>query len=193
MTIYFAAGGGRIKIGWTKGDAAKRVRQISLSAGIDLVVLGSIEGGYDLEHFIHDALKEHRTNGEWFFDRQDVRHYLYRLQHEGAEALGYVKKAKAPPRVFDPTRRKTDEEYLIMFARLVALVWPHDGIRELAAFTQYPEADARAWLNGEKMPPRLVRFGFAALMQQFCFGDGTVPSFIEIEEKAVETGDTADA
>lgn len=181
MTIYFAEAGGRIKIGYTKAySAERRLHQISVSIGMKLKTIGSISGRIDFERHIFEALKQHRTGGEWFTDCPEVRSYIDRVLDGGPDAVGFKPSPKVQAqRQFVPTEL-TEDKYLLMWARMVAVIWPLDGIREMVAFTEYPESEVRAWLNGQKMPPRLVRYAFGALVAQFCFSkSGQTISFVD--------------
>lgn len=182
--IYFLHDGSRIKIGKTRKGAEKRAQQIKVSLGLPLNLLGTVEGGGDLEKHIHEKLAAHRIGGEWFSDCAEVRAVMDDLMNFGAAAIGFVPKAKAERQPYVPAKR-TPEEYSMMMAKLVAMVWPHDGIQQLVAFTDYPESEVRAWLNGQKEWPRLVTYAFSAVVAQFTFG-GTTENFVEQNEATQE-------
>lgn len=61
--VYFLRMGNRIKIG-VSVDPPRRVRDLSLPAS---ALMFAVDGGYELEHWMHHQLEEHRIDGsEWF-------------------------------------------------------------------------------------------------------------------------------
>lgn len=55
----------RTKIG-TSNRLSARMAEIGLWCPVDVVVLGTLPGGYRLEHALHDAFAPFRARGEWF-------------------------------------------------------------------------------------------------------------------------------
>lgn len=66
--IYFVQGsdGGPIKIGYTQGSVADRLRGLQTGASSLLVCIATMPGSYALEKRLHELLAEHRQQGEWF-------------------------------------------------------------------------------------------------------------------------------
>lgn len=85
MSVYFAAAGGYIKVGysadpikrtqWTTIDSA--IRPIDLERGTPVELLGWIPGGRDVERQTHARLGERWIAGEWFTDCDAVREVLH--------------------------------------------------------------------------------------------------------------------
>lgn len=55
-----------VKVGWTRGDAARRLHDIQIGCWATLRVHGQIEALRYREAEFHSALAEHRIRGEWF-------------------------------------------------------------------------------------------------------------------------------
>lgn len=66
MTIYFAKMGEWIKIGYTAGEASKRIAQLQTGQPQKIELIGTIEGERDAESGLHQEFAEFRGNGEWF-------------------------------------------------------------------------------------------------------------------------------
>lgn len=66
--IYFiqAGDGGPIKIGYTQGEAASRVRDLQTGNAELLRLLHSMPGDMDLEAELHRLFERYRIRGEWF-------------------------------------------------------------------------------------------------------------------------------
>jgi hypothetical protein len=77
--IYFIQAGrtGDIKIGWTKTDAGKRLKELQTGNSKRLRVLGFIpESDRDDEKALHKRFREFRQSGEWFADVTPIRDYI---------------------------------------------------------------------------------------------------------------------
>lgn len=55
-----------IKIGFTAGDAEKRLRELQTGSPCGLVVLATIPGEKALERTLHERFASARVHGEWF-------------------------------------------------------------------------------------------------------------------------------
>jgi hypothetical protein len=66
--IYFiqAGDGGPVKIGHTKHDAHKRLKELQTGCPEKLTVVGVIEGDRSQERQLHEILDAYRIHGEWF-------------------------------------------------------------------------------------------------------------------------------
>lgn len=166
--IYFASSGGRIKVG-TSENVPRRLAYINTHLEQPLTLIGTVSGGRVVERAILLHLQDHRLNGEWFKDcdevRRKIRNFILADKNIGPEA-----RAAQTPKPYKPEPR-TKEQYCAMFARLVRLIWPNDPLRELSKFSEFPEAQCLKWLNGEEVPPRLVRMAFATVVVEFAMKD----------------------
>ncbi|MBX9883847.1 MAG: GIY-YIG nuclease family protein, partial [Novosphingobium sp.] len=70
--VYFIAGGGLIKIGYSRKFEA-RLKTLQMATPHPLEVIATFPGGISLEEQIHLELQEHRRHGEWFEDCPAVR------------------------------------------------------------------------------------------------------------------------
>lgn len=95
--IYFVKCAGRIKIG-VSTDVETRLKALATGAAHPLSLLGTIEGDYRLEQFIHKTLSTYRVQGEWFSDCEPTLAVIDSLLRDGPSAIGY----KNPP----PSRKK---------------------------------------------------------------------------------------
>lgn len=73
--VYFAASNGSIKIGYSTNIPA-RLTAIRTGNPSEVLLLGTLPGGRELEREIHAALSNYRLQGEWFKDCADVRNCL---------------------------------------------------------------------------------------------------------------------
>lgn len=76
--VYFITDGQYIKIGYTKNDAKKRLKQLQTSSPNRLFLLGYIEGDKTIEKKLHKKFYNSivRINGEWFSPTQDLLDYI---------------------------------------------------------------------------------------------------------------------
>lgn len=74
-TVYFLDSGGLIKIGITT-DIDLRLQQIGAASAAPLTVIGTMDGGFDVESAIHRQFAHLRTHGEWFKPAQELMDYI---------------------------------------------------------------------------------------------------------------------
>lgn len=76
--VYFITDGDFIKIGYTKNNVKKRLKQLQTSSPNKLFILGYVEGDKNTEKQIHKMFYNSivRINGEWFFPTQDILDYI---------------------------------------------------------------------------------------------------------------------
>lgn len=70
-----------IKIGYTGGDPAQRLRSLQTGHADRLELLGSIRGDKHLERTLHRKLNKHRVTGEWFRPDDEVMKLMDSLLH----------------------------------------------------------------------------------------------------------------
>lgn len=77
-----AAGLRRVKIGFTTGTVAKRMKSLQTACPVGLTLLGYVRGNQRLEGQIHRDLKAYRSsdNTEWFYLTPEVIEYLERQE-----------------------------------------------------------------------------------------------------------------
>ncbi len=91
--VYFIGDGGFVKIGFT-ANLEKRLKQLQTGHRTPLYVLATIPGGTrNTERLLHEELKQHRGNGEWF-----------KCQNEALQLLAAARAGK-------PLLTKTDIAY----------------------------------------------------------------------------------
>ena len=66
----------KIKIGYTSNNVAERKRQLETGNPHGIVVIGTVQGSKMHETDLHNSLKEHKIQGEWFEDCTEVRNYI---------------------------------------------------------------------------------------------------------------------
>ena len=59
---------GRVKIGCTKDDPAKRLKTLQCGSPCELRLHSILEGGWQREQELHRAFADYRLHGEWFDD-----------------------------------------------------------------------------------------------------------------------------
>lgn len=68
--VYFIAIGdpyiSHVKVGYTKGDPALRLKALQTGCPFPLKILGFIIGNEDQERELHRVFEQYRTVGEWF-------------------------------------------------------------------------------------------------------------------------------
>lgn len=72
--VYFiqAAGNGRVKVGYTGGPVAQRLRQLQVGSPVELRVLSTRPGTRATETALHRKLARWRSHGEWFEPSPEV-------------------------------------------------------------------------------------------------------------------------
>lgn len=83
--IYFIAAEGRglVKIGWTRGWASQRLRQLQPACPDLLTILAEIEGRPGDERVLHARFAQHHFRGEWFFLRDSLALFIDALRARG--------------------------------------------------------------------------------------------------------------
>ncbi len=76
--VYFveAVGSGRVKIGWTGQDLARRLDQLRTGCPFPVKLLAAVPGRQRDEQATHVALGADRVHGEWFALSADVQTYI---------------------------------------------------------------------------------------------------------------------
>lgn len=76
--IYFITNGNFIKIGYTKNDVKKRLKQLQTSSPDTLYLLGYEEGDINKEKSLHALFSSDRirSNGEWFTPSERILNYI---------------------------------------------------------------------------------------------------------------------
>lgn len=76
--VYFFTNGNNIKIGYTKGDITKRLKQLNTGSDAQLYCLGYITGNKLKEKELHQYFSKYkiRNNGEWFYSSLELIEYI---------------------------------------------------------------------------------------------------------------------
>lgn len=75
-TIYVAGYGPYVKIGWTMGRTATRLRGLQTGAPEPLVVYAELRGRLADERALHQRFAKYRLQGEWFRKVHAVRRWI---------------------------------------------------------------------------------------------------------------------
>jgi hypothetical protein len=73
--VYFAAVGGRIKIGWSK-KVGTRIAQLQTGNAEPIELLGVLPGGRFHERRLHQQFAAARLSGEWFAATPDLLAFI---------------------------------------------------------------------------------------------------------------------
>lgn len=73
--VYFLYNGESVKIGHSK-NPKKRVKQLQTGSSSRILLLGSIEGGKELEKELHKKFNYIRIKNEWFLPHEDLVEYI---------------------------------------------------------------------------------------------------------------------
>lgn len=152
--IYFVQAeiGGPVKVGYTGGEPAERIRDLQCGSPFKLRLLGTIEGNQAAERALHKRFAEHRLHGEWFRPCREIREL--------------VRPRPAAVRVVDrpilPGRRMPAGRWWPLASRLVPLLNEHPArwfaVREIRTKLGIPAE--RATLVGLCLS-QLTRHGWA--------------------------------
>lgn len=76
--IYFITNGKSVKIGYTKNNIERRLKQLQTSCPQKLFILGWIDGDKEKEKELHIQFSNSRirSNGEWFNPTEDLLDYI---------------------------------------------------------------------------------------------------------------------
>lgn len=76
--VYFITDGDYIKIGYTKNNSDKRLKQLQTSNAKRMFVVGYVEGDKTVEKNLHKKFNDCivRQNGEWFFPTEQLLQYI---------------------------------------------------------------------------------------------------------------------
>lgn len=136
MAVYFIRAGhsGPVKIG-TADDPERRLRHLQTAHYETLRIIRTLDGGVDVESWLHKRYKKHRIRGEWF-DYQ-----------ESMESIEPPEIQPKPPVVVDARPATFLTEYL------------HDNeitIAEFASSLDVTPQAVRYWVRGIRFPARKV-------------------------------------
>jgi len=67
---------GAIKIGYTSGSVSKRIEDLQVGNPDQLLLVGTIPGGFADEKKVHYRFKDSRIRGEWFKDTHVLRNFI---------------------------------------------------------------------------------------------------------------------
>ena len=143
-TVYFlqVTPDGPIKIGFTTGNVAVRIKALQQASPYELRWIGSFKGKVTDERNAHKRLAKFRLRGEWFHPTQEVRDFV---------------KEKCP----DFSVQSTLDALFFGKERLAVLsvLRPHDKYRTIKAemigkVAQMPTHDIHRWLNQMWAPSR---------------------------------------
>ena len=76
--VYFITDSKDIKIGYTKNDVTKRLKQLQTANTNKLYLLGYIDGPKELEKELHKKFLKYkkRHNGEWFSADDEIIEFI---------------------------------------------------------------------------------------------------------------------
>lgn len=73
--VYFIAGAGLVKIGWSR-DLWKRLDALQSGSPVELKILSAVPGDEDYEHELHERWAPLRRHGEWFELTKDLAAFV---------------------------------------------------------------------------------------------------------------------
>ncbi len=174
MTVYFAAAEGRIKIGYTTIAVRKRLQQISAHLPKSLELIGTIEGGREIERAAQEALSPHHLKGEWFRDCLEARGAIASII-DGRITL-VCRRAK-DYREFTPTTPLPENRRKARNFLLNAM-WPGEYLIKLSEILEEPKETVALWLYDEVDMPDRARLALSGLLLPF-LSTGKLPSFLD--------------
>lgn len=89
--IYFISNGVNIKIGYTKNDPQKRLKQLNTGSDSKLFLLGYMQGNEQFEKELHSKFSKDRIrfNAEWFRPSEELTEYINN-NNEKSNSFTYV-------------------------------------------------------------------------------------------------------
>jgi len=91
---------GHVKIGWTQGRPASRLRTLQVAHPHELALLCAIPGDKATERALHTKYAHLRLRGEWFRYEEDLR---VLIEEQIARAVTKVSESRGLTKRFDPT------------------------------------------------------------------------------------------
>jgi hypothetical protein len=145
--VYFAASGGRIKIGVSR-NVVGRLQDISAHLAEPLHLLGAADGSLAMEREIHCQLAAFRAKGEWFKDCPEVR-----------AAIGDFVARRSRDWIFVNSRLLSlDDKAKPQDSEVTALLnkarsrWPRNTARQLSQALGVSLRTVKYWLSGARDP-----------------------------------------
>lgn len=171
--VYFAASGGRIKVGTTVKGAEERIAAISSHLAEPLRLIGAIAGGLPMERAVQRRLKPWRIKGEWFRDCEEVREIIQSLRCDGPAAIGY-----AGPIFADDPRAEQHGSVQPRsrpgaLGACAHLMWGKDTVAKLAEFCSVDETTAALWIEDSTEMPRRLKEAFCFIHGKWMLSDET--------------------
>ena len=74
--VYFVKAGGFIKIGFTSKPVSARINEFKTGCPFPTEILGTIEGGMQVERALHKRFAHLRSSGEWFIESDELLSYI---------------------------------------------------------------------------------------------------------------------
>jgi hypothetical protein len=161
--VYFAKHGERIKIGYTGGKVAARLRDIGAHLETPIGLLGDIPGDISVERQLHAKLASVRLKGEWFKDCELTRGVINAAMLSPPAPVVRTKSPtitlqQAPESVPGSTVvvPKTPAEYGAMLRRMADEIWPNEAILRMAALSEQSIEVVREWFEGKAQAPKPI-------------------------------------
>jgi hypothetical protein len=94
--VYFIQSGAFIKIGYT-ADVPTRLSAIKASSPLEITLIGTVAGTFELEAQLHERFKADHHRGEWFHATADVYWTAVELCHPNGRTTERVAVALEDP------------------------------------------------------------------------------------------------
>lgn len=183
--VYFAAGGGRLKVGTTVRGVPDRIAAINAHLLDRIELIGFIDGGRPLERAIQRYLVCWRLHGEWFLDCQETQKIVINLLKAGPRAIDFVGDVYQNPRQTQPHIPAHNPRAMGIVARLM---WGPDAAAKLAALGDVSESDATDWLEDSSLAPRTTRKAFSYDFMEWLNQDDGPDHFEWFLDQEIENG-----
>lgn len=121
---------GLIKIGYT-ATPEKRIRNLETQGGFSVEILAVVDGTRKIERALHQMLDEHRVEGEWFADCDEVRSAIEDLR------AGLIDEVDAKHQLGQPGKFSLEA---LEAVRQLQRFYPEDSLEELSKRTSVRRA-----------------------------------------------------
>lgn len=138
-SVYFAECNGKIKIG-ISANVQARMSELRTGSGAPLNLIGAVVGDLELEKALHQRLKKHHLDGEWFSDCDETRAVIQTCINNFPAPEGASREKIANTK----------------FGAVARTLWPRGTAATLAEISGNDERTAKRWLRGENEPPLSV-------------------------------------
>lgn len=106
-----------IKIGWSNGNPAKRIKDLQIGSPVPLEFLGCIGGSVGMEKRCHSNLQHIHSHGEWFHECEELAMFVDCFGPYDEAVVSQAKSMPQPPKYCEWCAKYEDQRWQLRLKR----------------------------------------------------------------------------